>query len=300
MEWLNYHHLLYFWTVARKGGLAAAAAELHLSPPTVSVQVRRLEEALDERLFQRAGRRLVLTEVGSVVYRFADEIFSLGRDLVDTLKGRPTGRPLRLVVGVADVLPKIVAHRLIAPVLRLPEPVRVVCREASPEQLLAALAGQQLDVLLTDTPVGAGFKVRAHSHLLGESGMSFLGVPALVKALRRGFPGSLSDAPILLPTENMAVRRGLDEWFESNAIRPRTVGEFEDHALLQEFAVSGHGIMAAPAVVERPLRRTYRLELLGRVTEVRAQFYAVSLERRIKNPAVAVMCDSARAEVFVR
>jgi LysR family transcriptional activator of nhaA len=298
MEWINYHHLLYFWTVARKGSLAAAAEELHLSPPTVSVQIRRLEEAFSEKLFARSGRRLVLTEIGSVVYRFADEIFSLGRDMLDTVKGRPTGRPLRLVVGVADVLPKTVAHRLIEPALRLAERVRVVCREASPEQLLVALAGQEVDVVLTDTPVGAGFKVRAHSHLLGESGMSFLGVPALARACRRGFPGSLTGAPMLLPTENMAVRRGLDRWFETNGIRPHIVGEFEDDALLREFAASGHGVFAAPSVVEKPLRRAYRLDLLGRVRTVRAQFYAVSLERRIKNPAVAAMCDVARAEVF--
>jgi LysR family transcriptional activator of nhaA len=298
MEWLNYHHLLYFWTVARKGSLAAAAEELHLSPPTVSVQIRRLEEALSEKLFERSGRRLVLTEIGSVVYRFADEIFSLGRDMLDTVKGRPTGRPLRLVVGVADVLPKIVAHRLIEPALRLPERVRVICREASPDQLLVALAAQEVDVVLTDAPVGAGFKVRAHSHLLGESGMSFLGVPALARACKRGFPRSLSGTPMLLPTENMAVRRSLDLWFEAKGIRPEILGEFEDYALLREFGASGHGVFAVPSVVERSLRRVYRLDLLGRVQTVRAQFYAVSLERRIKNPAVAAMCNVARAETF--
>jgi LysR family transcriptional activator of nhaA len=298
MEWLNYHHLLYFWTVVHRGSLRAAAEELHLSPPTVSVQIHCLEQALDEKLLERSGRRLVLTEVGSVVYRFADEIFSLGRELVDTLKGRPTGRPLRLEVGVADVLPKIVAQRLIEPALRLPERVHIVCREASPAQLLAALAAQDLDVVLTDAPIGPGFKVRAHSHLLGESGMSFLSTRALANRYRRGFPRSLDGAPILLPTENMAVRRSLDQWFESRGLRPEIVGEFEDYALLREFGASGHGVFPVPSVAEKPLRRSYDLQLIGRVKSVRAQFYAVSLERRIKHPAVAAMCDVAREELF--
>jgi LysR family transcriptional activator of nhaA len=155
-----------------------------------------------------------------------------------------------------------------------------------------------VDVVLTDAPVGAGFKVRAHSHLLGESGMSFLGVPALARACKRGFPRSLSGTPMLLPTENMAVRRSLDLWFEAKGIRPEILGEFEDYALLREFGASGHGVFAVPSVVERSLRRVYRLDLLGRVQTVRAQFYAVSLERRIKNPAVAAMCNVARAETF--
>jgi LysR family transcriptional activator of nhaA len=300
MEWLNYHHLLYFWTVVRRGTLAAAAVELNLSPPTVSVQVRRLEEALGETLLRRAGRRLVLTEAGTLVYRFADEIFSLGREMLDTVKGRPTGRPLRLVVGIADVLPKLVAHRLIEPALRLPERVHLVCREASPAQLLVALAAQDLDVVLTDAPVGPGFTVRAHSHLLGESPMAVLGAPALVRRCRRGFPRSLTGMPMLLPTENMAVRRSLDQWFEAMQIRPEIVGEFEDYALLREFGASGHGIFAVPSVVERGLRRMYGLELAGRVGAVRAHFYAVSLERRIKHPAVAAMCDVARQEMFAR
>lgn len=298
MERLNYHHLLYFWTVVRRGSLTGAAEELGLSPPTVSVQLRHLEKALSEKLLLRSGRRLALTEAGTVVYRFADEIFTLGRDLVETLAGRPTGRPLRLVVGVADVLPKLVAHRLLEPALRLPERVRLVCREASPEQLLVALAGRELDVVLTDAPVGASFQVRAHSHLLGESGMTVVGVPRLARRCRRGFPRSLDGAPMLLPTENMAVRGELEQWFDAQKVRPAVAGEFEDDALLREFGASGHGVFAVPSVVERPLRRLHRLHLIGHLPAVRARFYAVSLERRIAHPAVAALCDVARQEVF--
>ncbi len=294
MEWLNYHHLLYFWTVARAGGVAAAAEELRLAPSTVSAQVRRLEESLSERLFRKAGRGLALTEMGRLVYDYADEIFSAGREMVEAVRGRPTGRPIRLVVGVADVVEKLVAQRLIEPALRIAEPVRVVCREASPAQLLEALASHGLDVLITDAPVGPEVRVRAYNHLLGESGVSFVATPALAAACRRGFPRSLDGQPMLLPTENMAIRRGLDQWLEERGIRPRVVGEFEDVALLREFGTAGHGIFVTPTMVERQLLRAHRLRAVGRTEAVRARVYGVSVERRIKNPAVAAICGPAR------
>jgi LysR family transcriptional activator of nhaA len=300
MDWLNYHHLLYFWTVVRTGSVSRAAEELHLTPPAVSIQIRRLEESFSEELLERSGRGVVVTEVGAMVYRYADEIFSLGREMLDTLRGRPTGRPLRLVIGVADVVPKLVAHRLIEPALRLPEQVRLICREASPELLLTALAAQQLDVVLTDAPVGSAFRGRAHNHLLGESGMSFVAAPDLARACRKGFPRSLDGRAMLLPTENMALRRSLEQWFDQRGVRPEIVGEFEDYALLHEFGASGHGIMAVPSILEATLRRDYGMKLVGRTTAVRAQYYAVSLERRLKHPAVSAICETARQETFAR
>ena len=300
MEWLNYHHLLYFWTVARAGGVAAAAEELRLAPSTVSAQVRRLEESLSERLFRKAGRRLALTEMGRLVYDYADEIFSAGREMVEAVRGRPTGRPIRLVVGVADVVEKLVAQRLIEPALRLAAPVRVVCREASPAQLLEALARHALDVLITDAPVGPEVRVRAYNHLLGESGVSFVASPALAAACRRGFPRSLDGRPMLLPTENMAIRRSLDQWLEERGIRPRVVGEFEDGALLREFGTAGHGIFVTPTMVEKPLLRAHRLRTVGRTEAVRARVYGVSAERRIKNPGVAAICGPARTGLLDR
>ena len=300
MEWLNYHHLLYFWTVARKGGLAPAAEELRLAPSTVSVQVRRLEEALSEKLLRRSGRRLVLTEMGRLVYGYADEIFSMGREMTEALRGRPTGRAMRLVVGVADVVEKLVAERLIEPALHLPEPVRIVCREASPALLLTALARHEVDMLLTDTPVGPEVEVRAYNHLLGESGVSFVATPALAAACRRGFPRCLDGRPMLLPTENMAIRRSLDQWLEERGIRPRVVGEFEDGALLREFGLAGHGVFVMPTMVEKAVLRDRRLRVVGRTEAVRARVYGVSAERRIKNPGVAAICGSARTGLFDR
>ena len=300
MEWLNYHHLLYFWTVVRAGGLAAAAEELRLAPSTLSVQIRRLEESLSEKLLRKAGRRLVLTEMGRVVYGYADEIFSTGREMLEAVRGRPTGRPIRVVVGVADVVEKLVAARLIEAALRLPEPVRVVCREASPARLFEALARHELDVLITDAPVGAELRLRAYNHLLGESGVSFVAAPALAAACRRGFPRSLDGQPLLLPTENMDVRRGLDQWLEGQGIRPRVVGEFEDGALLREFGTAGHGVFVTPTMVEAPLLRAHGLRAVGRTEAVRARVYAVSAERRIKNPAVAAICGAAEGDLRVR
>jgi LysR family transcriptional activator of nhaA len=300
MEWLNYHHLLYFWTVVRAGGVQPAAEELRLVPSTVSVQVRRLEESLSETLLRKSGRRLVLTEMGRLVYDYADEIFSTGREMVDAVRGRPTGRPIRVVVGVADVVEKLVAERLVEAALRLPDPVRVICREASPAQLIDALARHELDVLLTDAPVGAEVRLRAYNHLLGESGVSFVAAPALAAACRRGFPRSLDGQPMLLPTENMAIRRSLDQWLEERGIRPRVVGEFEDVALLREFGTAGHGVFATPTMVERPLLRAHRLRTVGRTEAVRARVYGVSVERRIKNPAVAAICGADLAAPSLR
>ena len=198
MAWLNYHHLHYFWVVAREGSIARASGQLHLAQPTISGQLHALEEALGEKLFTRVGRNLVLTEVGRVVFRYADEIFTLGRELMDTLQGHPTGRPLRLVVGVTDVLPKLIAYRLLEPALHLATPVHIICREGKLDRLLAELVVYELDVVLSDAPSGTLNRVRAFNHLLGECGVSLFGTAQLATQYRPGFPGSLHGAPFLL------------------------------------------------------------------------------------------------------
>jgi LysR family transcriptional regulator, transcriptional activator of nhaA len=298
MEWLNYHHLLYFWKVARSGSIANASKELLLAPPTISAQVSHLEDTLGEKLFVRSGRRLVLTEAGRVAFRYAEEIFGLGREMMDTLQDRPTGRPLRVQIGVADVLPKVIAYRLIAPALRVADQVRVVCREDRPDKLLAELAVNELDVVLADAPMGAAVKVHAFNHLLGECGIGFYRKSKVGAARRRDFPRSLDRAPLLLPTDHTAVRRKLDEWFEAERIRPLVVGEFDDFSLLLTFAEAGHGVSAVPMVLDGVMRRRYGLERIGQVNEVRVQFYAISVERKIRNPAVVTICDTARQRVF--
>jgi LysR family transcriptional regulator, transcriptional activator of nhaA len=298
VEWLNYHHLLYFWTVVRTGSVAAASDELRLAPPTISVQIRRLEEQIGEKLLRRSGRRVVPTEMGHAVFRYAEEIFSLGRELLDMVHGRPTGRPLQLVVGVVDVMPKSIAHWLIEPALRLEERVRLVCREATPEQLLAQLSVQTLDVVLSDAPIAPGVKVRAYNHLLGETGVSFLGEAKFARTHRRRFPKSLHGAPLILQASNTAIRRGIDEWLEGLEIRPEIIGEFEDSELLWEFGKAGEGIFPVPTVLEKHLTRMYGVKVLGRTDAVRSRYYAISVERRLKHPAVVAICETARRELF--
>ncbi len=298
MEWLNYHHLLYFWLTAKTGSVTQASDELRLSQSTVSAQIRGLERALDEKLFRRHGRRLVMTHTGQIVFQYAEEIFALGRELVDTVKDRPTGRPLRLNVGVADVLPKAVAHRLIAPALGLGDPVRLVCTEGKPASLLAELALHRLDVVLSDVPADPSVAVRVFTHLLGECDVVLMAAPALVARHRRGFPRTLEGAPLLVPVLGSAMRRGLDQWLEGHAIRPHVVGEFEDAALMQAFGREGVGIFPIPSVVEREVARQYGVRVVGRLPEVRERFYAISAERRLKHPAVVAISSAARHELF--
>ena len=297
MDRLNYHHLLYFWTVARTGSVARASTELRLAQPTISGQIRQLEEALEEKLFQRAGRGLALTEMGRLVFRYAEEIFALGRELGEVVRGQPTGRPQRLVIGIADVVPKIVALHLLAPVLELAEPVRIVCREGKSERLLADLAAQELDVVLTDAPLPPGARVKAYSHLLAESGVQFFGVPELARRYRSGFPGSLDRAPLYLPTESTAMRRALDQWFEEEGVRPFIRGEFDDSALMKVFAQGGGALFPAPALLALDIEQRYGVESVGLVplASVRERFYVVSAERRIRNPAVLAISRVARS-----
>jgi LysR family transcriptional regulator, transcriptional activator of nhaA len=298
MEWLNYHHLFYFWTVVRAGSIHRAGAELRVSPPAISSQLKLLEDQLGEKLLARSGRRLVLTETGRTVFSYAEDIFSLGRELLDVVKNRPIGRPLRLDVGVVDVMPKIVVQALLEPAFRIRETVRIVCREASSDQLLARLATHELDVVLSDSPVDPTLKIRAYSHLLGESGVVFVTGSKLAARYQRAFPQSLDGAPMFLPTDNTALRRNLDFWFESRRIRPSILGEFEDYALLRAFGESGTGVFPIPSVVKRQIQKQKGLRAVGLTNEVRTQFYAISAERKLQHPAVVAIRDAAKGDLF--
>ena len=294
MHSLNYHHLLYFWTVAREGGVARAARVLHLTQPAVSAQVRTLERALGERLFQKRGRGLALTETGRLVFEYADEIFSLGRELQETLAGRSGGRTVRFTVGVSDAMPKLLTHRLLAPALHLEPPVRLVLREGDPEELLARLATHALDLVLSDQPAPPGVPVRAFSHPLGESGLTVLGAPALAERHRRTFPRSLDGAPFLYPGARSALRHALERWFGEQGVRPVARAEIEDSAVLKVFGQAGEGLFAAPTVVEDAVRRQYGVRVVGRIAEVRERFWAITVERRIAHPAALAITRAAR------
>ncbi len=300
MEWLNYHHLRYFWVVAKEGSLKKAAEQLHVSQPSISEQIKELEEALSEPLFRRSGRSNVLTDAGQIVLRYAEEIFGLGAELMRAVKQQPGAQSLRFYVGVADALPKLVVNDILKPVLTMPQTVHIICREGKMEDLLAQLAAHRLDIVLADEPASSSLKFKAFTHLLGESGVCFCAAPRLATRLRKGFPISLHDAPALLPTENTALRRCLEQWFQRRQIRPRVVAEFDDAALMKVLAVDGRGFAPIPTVVAGEAISRYELQKVGSTQECKEQFYAITAERRIIHPAAAVITQNAQARLFAQ
>jgi len=299
MDWLNYHHLLYFWMVAREGTILRAAQKLHIGQPAISTQLRCLEESLGQKLFQKSGRTLELTETGKTVFRYADEIFSLGREMVDTLKGHPVGKPVRFVVGIVDVMPKLMARRLLEPALRLSDDLRLVCLENTLENLLSDLILHNVDIVLSDTPVTAAFKVRAYNHPLGESAVGLFATKQLTRRYRTGFPESLNGAPVLLPGRSAALRRSIDSWLESKDLHPLVRGEFDDTALLKAFGQSGEGLFPGSLAIQDEISRQYEVELVGEMQGVREHFFAISAERKIKHPAVLAIAQTARSDQFL-
>ncbi len=295
---INYKHLHYFWVVANEGSIARASESLHLTPQTISGQLSLLEDNLGEALFNRVGRNLELTETGRLALSYADEIFSLGGELEEVLHNLPDGRPLVFKVGVADVVPKSIAYRLLAPSLKLSEPVRIVCRENNIDSLLADLALHKIDLVISDGPIPQNVKVRGYNHQLGECGISFFAVPELARQLSKNFPQSLKGAPLLLPGEMTVVQSRLLKWFDKLHIHPRIVGEFDDSALMKAFGQAGTGVFIAPTAIAAEVEKQYGVVVIGTTDEVREQFYAISVERKIRHPAVAAITETAREWLF--
>jgi len=298
IDWLNYHHLHYFWVVAREGSIAKASRVLRLAQPTISGQIHRLETSLDTKLFARDGRHLVLTETGRAVARYADEIFALGQDLVDHVRRR-SKEPLRLVVGVSDVLAKSIVHRILEPAFRMQDELRVICRQdRTIDAFLAELVGHTVDVVLSNAPATPRTAVKTFSHRLGECGTTWFAAPALARKYRPGFPRSLDTAPLLLPSVDSTSRRVLDGYFSSSGVRPVVIAELDDSALVGVLGERGLGIFAAPDVIEAEIRDRYRVQVVGRSSGIRQQFFAISTERKIRHPGVAAICEIARKQLF--
>jgi LysR family transcriptional regulator, transcriptional activator of nhaA len=294
MRHLNYNHLLYFWTVAREGSISKATQELHLTPQTISGQLKLLEEAIGEPLFSRVGRGLSLTETGHMVYQYADEIFTLGAELAARAR---TGRiiaPAVLAVGVVNSIPKLITSRILQPVFDPEFPIRLVCREGGLETLLGELAVHQLDLVLSDRPIPSGLSVKAFSHALGSSEIAFFARKGTSKRYEKNFPQSINDAPILLPTTDNPIRRALDDWFEQNGLSPNLVAEFEDSALMKAFGEAGNGIFPAPVAISDEVERMYHAQRIGQALPVEDKYYAISPERKLKHPAVVKIIDEAR------
>ncbi|HEY5739329.1 MAG TPA: transcriptional activator NhaR [Gammaproteobacteria bacterium] len=291
---INYKHLHYFWVVAKQGGIARASEILHLTPQTISGQINLLEDNLGQALFTRSGRNLELTEAGRLALGYADEIFSLGSQLEENLRNQTTDRPLLFKVGIADVVPKTIAYRLLSPALELPDSIRIQCRESSLETLLAELALHRVDMVLADGPIPPGIEVRGFNHPLGECGISFFGKAELARDLVGGFPRSLGGAPLLIPSDINRVHDRLLQWLEGMRIFPQIIGEFDDSALMKVFGQAGDGIFVAPTAIADEVMEHYGVEQIGQTEAVREQFFAISVERRISHPAVSAITEAAK------
>lgn len=298
MERLNYQHLFYFWNVVKEGGITRACEKLHLAQPTISAQLAVFEQAIGEKLFHRNRGKLVLTDTGRTTFNYAEEIFALGQELANTLKGRTTGQGLRFNIGMADALPKLIAYRLIEPALRLPERVQMTCHEDKAERLLEEISLYGLDLILSDIPATTTADARLFNHLLGECTVAVYGTQELAARYRPKFPQSLNGAPLLLPTTSTALRRSLDQWLDSEGLDPDIQAEIEDSALLKTFASAGAGLFVAPVVVETEIRHQYAAEPIGRIETIQERFYAISPQRKLKHPAVLTILENAKVGLF--
>ena len=295
---VNYKHLHYFWVVAKEGCIARASERLHLTPQTISGQLSLLEKHLGVSLFSKVGRNLALTETGRLVLSYADEIFSLGGELEELVHQLPASLPQTLRVGVVDVVPKSIAHRILAPALKMPEPVRMICRESSLDTLLSELAVHRLDLVLADRRIPSTVSTRGFSHKLGECAVSFFATEKLKKHLKGKFPQCLDRAPLLLPSSDNQLRSAIDQWLDKLRIYPRVVAEFDDSALMKVFGQEDAGIFIAPAAIEAEVESQYNAVCIGRADELKERFYAISVERRVLHPVVAAIMETARESLF--
>jgi LysR family transcriptional activator of nhaA len=298
MESLNFHHLRYFWAVAREGTLRAAAEKMHVSQPSVSAQISQIEDALGVALFARSGRRLVLTDAGRLALEYADDIFSTAREMIRALQD-PSGAKVPVFhVGVMDSLPKLLVLALLRPAMALSPAPRVVCREGQLDELLPLLAAHRLDMILADEAAGSDHEFPLFNHTLGSCGVTFCAAPKLAAKLRKGFPASLDGQPVLLPSESNSYRRSVEAWFAKKNVKPRVVAEFDDLALMAMFAKEGHGFAPVYSAALEDAKKTFALGEIGDAPECRCQIHAITAERKLKHPAILAVTDAAQNNIF--
>jgi LysR family transcriptional regulator, transcriptional activator of nhaA len=298
MELLNYHHLYFFWIVMNTGSIKEASIRLKLAQSTISAQLTSLEKTLGGKLFNRVGRNLEPTDLGHMVFNYADKIFTIGRELMNSVHSLPAESPLSLKVGIVDVVPKLLIRKFLLPAMKLSENIHLVCQEGKEENLLSELAIHNLDVVFTDVPIRPGLSVKAYSHLLCECGVTFFGKEELAVSLKKKFPYSLDKAPMLVPSGNTALRGRLDWWFDNLNILPHIIGEFDDSALLKVFGQAGDGVFVAPQVIEKEIQQQYQVQVFGRSNDIVERFYAISIERIIKHPAIVAISKATREKSF--
>lgn len=291
---LNYKHLHYFLIVAREGGIIRASEKLNITPQTISGQLKMLEDSVGEQLFQKSGRNLVLTEAGRMTLEYAEDIFALGKELEDVLHQGIGNRPKEFRVGIADVVPKSIAYKFLAPSLNGPQSLRIICREQDLTELMVELAVHQLDMVIADSPIPSSVNVQGYNHMLGSSSIEFFAEPKLEKKLKGQLPHCLDGMPLLLPSYAAAIRQPVLDWLEENDVSPVIAGEFDDTALLKAFGAGGTGVFFVPSIIATEIRRQYNVLSIGKVAAIKQDFYAISVERRITHPAVKLIRDTAR------
>lgn len=298
MRWLNYQHFFYFWRVAKLGSVTIASQELRLAQPTISAQLKSFEETLGEKLFLREGRNLKLTEVGKIAFKYADEVFNTCSEFMQVLDGKGPTKAQPLKIGISDVIPKVIAYRIVESSFDDPSSGKISIYEDKTERLLAELAISEVDLVIADSPVPPSVKVKAYNHFLGECKVSFVASPEIAKKYKKNFPRSLNSAPLLLPTHEAAIRRDIDKWIDNLGISPRLIGEFQDSALMKIAGREGKGIIPVPSVVLKEVKREFHLELVGETEIVKERFFLISVEKRLKNPLVKSIVENAQKLLF--
>ncbi|MEB0008168.1 transcriptional activator NhaR [Pseudomonas sp. MH9.2] len=297
---LNYRQLHYFWVVAKTGSIVRASEQLNLTPQTISGQISLLEQTFGIDLFRRVGRQLELTEAGRLTLPYAEQMFQLGGELEALLRAQPNEQQILFRIGVADVVPKSIVYRLISPTMQLAEPIRITCREDKLERLLADLAIQRLDLVISDSPMPSHMDIKGYSQKLGECGISFFATQALAERYGPNFPHGLQGAPLLIPGQETVIRNRLMRWFAEQNVQPRIIGEFDDSALMKAFGKSGSGIFIAPSVIADEVQVQYGVQMIGQTNAVTESFYAISVERKVKHPGIVAITEGARRGLFIQ
>lgn len=291
MEQFNWNHLKYFYHVAREGSITKAAERLYVTPQTISSQLALLEGALGHSLFDRHGKRLRLNQEGQLALRYAEEIFRSGRELLAELKNAgQSGRPT-VSIGILDSIPKILSSQILDRVYSAYSDVRIVTHETDFEQLLADLALNKLDMILSDRPVPPNVAVKAYSKLLITSNFTFFSVPKRARKLRANFPESLNQQNFLMPGERSVQYTHILSWFSRMDLNPIILGEFDDTELMKMLGQYGRGIFCAPTIISEFVQLQYGVKDIGSTEKIKESYYSITPERKIKNPVIELIHD---------
>lgn len=297
MAKLNYHHLQYFYAIAKAGSIAKASKIMHITPQTLSSQLNTLEEQLGYQLFERRGKKLILNDIGHITLGYAHEIFNLGDELVNSIKNHSTDFAFRFSIGVTDVIAKVFSFNFLKEIYKMDDSIKLVCKETSLEVLLADLATNKLDAILSDTPLPSNSPIKAYNHLVGKCGVTFFAVEQVAQKLRKHFPQSLNGHRFFMSGEGTNQRMNLLSWFEQINVSPLIIGEFDDSALAKYFGQAGYGIFSAPTIIENHVIEQFNVQVIGRTHEINEYFYLISPERKVKHPAVQHLLNASK-ELF--